>query len=234
MIAGLIVGSYVATLVLRWPTGAQATSGRSRCDRCGTTLRPADLVPLLSYVLRRGRCGACGARIDPLHWRVELAAAAIGGTALLLSPTPAGAALALFGWLLLPLALLDWRHFWLPDRLTGLLALVGLGLGGWVSQVDLVDRLIGGAAGFVSLWLLALAYRKARGRDGLGQGDPKLLGAIGIWTGWVALPSVMVIAATIGLGVAIARRRSATDKLPFGTLLAIGGWVIAAVQVART
>lgn len=232
-IAGLIVGSYVATLVLRWPAGAQTTSGRSSCDRCGTILRAADLIPLVSYALRRGRCRACSARIDPLHWQVEFAAAAIACAALLVSPTPAGAALALFGWLLLPLAALDWRHLWLPDRLTGLLALIGLGLGGLVSHAGLTDRLIGGGAGFASLWLLALAYRKARGRDGLGQGDSKLLGAIGLWSGWIALPSILVIAAGLGLVLAVAKRKSASDEMPFGTLLAVGGWIVVAMMLAR-
>ncbi|HYI42846.1 MAG TPA: prepilin peptidase, partial [Sphingomicrobium sp.] len=100
-VLGAIVGSYVATLCLRWPRGAQASTGRSRCDACGRTLEPLELVPVLSALAARGRCRSCGARIDRFHLRVELAAAAIGALALLISPDLRGAALALFGWLLL-------------------------------------------------------------------------------------------------------------------------------------
>ncbi len=230
---GAIVGSYLATLVVRWGRGESASTGRSRCDGCGRTLRAVELVPLLSALASRGTCRSCGARIDPLHWRTELAAAVVGGVALALAPDRSGAALALFGWLLLPLALLDWRHFWLPDRLTFPLAAAGLALGGFIGVAPLADRLIGGAAGFASLALLAWSYRRLRGREGLGGGDPKLFAAIGLWLGWMVLPFVLLLAALIGLAAALPGGLHATRRLPFGTMLAAAAWLFAALWLVR-
>lgn len=231
---GAIVGSYLATLVQRWGRQESASVGRSRCDACGRTLSPTELVPLLSALASAGRCRTCGTRIDPLHWRVEAAAAAIGMGSLILAPTwLQGGILALFGWLLLPQALLDWRHFWLPDRLTLVLAAAGLLLGGTLGIADLTDRLLGGISGLASLWALAWLYRRVRGREGLGGGDPKLLGAIGLWLGWAALPPVLLVAALTGLAIAIPGGLRATRRLPFGTMLAVSAWLVAAVSLAR-
>lgn len=233
-ILGAIVGSFVATLCLRWPRGEGAATGRSRCDSCASSLRPAELVPIVSFLLARGRCRRCGARIAPFHLQVEIAAALIGAVALLAAPGAPGLAVAIFGWLLLPLLLLDWAHFWLPDRLVVVLGLSGIAVGGWIAGQSLEARLIGGLAGFAVLLLLALAYRKARRREGLGQGDPKLLGAIGLWVGWAALPQVVLGAAVIGLAVALVdrRRMTMTSAMPLGTLLGLAGWLASLRQAA--
>lgn len=225
---GAIIGSFLATIVVRWPNGQSATVGRSRCDRCGRTIAARDLVPLISALLRRGRCRHCGARIDPLHWRIELIAAVIGASALAASPDLQGVAVGLFGLLLLPLAVLDWRHFWLPDRLVLALAVAGLP-GGAALGVALPDQLIGGLAGFASLWLVAEGYRRLRGRTGLGQGDPKLMGAIGLWLGWQWLAPLLAAAAGAGLVLAVAGRRKASDPFPFGTMLALTAWPLGLV-----
>lgn len=227
---GAIVGSFLATLVIRMPQGEQALTGRSRCDHCRRALGPLDLVPIVSRLVLRGTCRGCGARIDPTHGQVEFCAAIVGALAIGLSPTPSGLALALFGWLLLPLAWLDWRHFWLPDRLVLPLAIGGLALGGLLGPA-LIDRIIGGIAGWAVLGLLSLAYRRARGREGLGQGDPKLLGAIGLWLGWMPLAPILALAAALGLAAALKRGLSATDSLPFGTMLAAAAWPIAWFQL---
>jgi leader peptidase (prepilin peptidase)/N-methyltransferase len=228
-IAGAIAGSFLATLVVRWPAG-EALGGRSRCDGCGRALGPAALVPLLSYVVLRGRCPRCGSRIDRRHPLVELSAAAIGAVALAIAPGPVGVAGALFGWLLLTLAILDAEHFWLPDRLTAALALAGIGAGAAGIAPSLVARLIGGAAGFAALAGIGFLYARLRGRTGLGQGDPKLLGAIGLWVGWQALPLVLLGASLTGLGVVAllrlaGRRVGAADRLPLGTLMAVAAWL---------
>lgn len=221
--AGAIVGSYLSNLCVRWPRGEQVTTGRSCCDSCKRPLRPIELVPLLSGLATHGRCRTCGAGIPRLHLQLELAAAVLAAAALYLQPNVAGVALAAFWLLLLAPAFLDAQHFWLPDRLTAAIALGGLLLGGFVSGGDLVQRLAGGATGFIALWLVARAYRRVRGIDGLGAGDPKLLGAIGLWTGWMALPPILLVAAACGLGLAMAQGRSRRDRMPFGTLLALGG-----------
>ena len=222
---GAIIGSFLGAILLRWPRGESVLRGRSRCDGCGRTLAPRDLVPILSALIARGRCRSCGARIDPAHLIAEVGAALIGGAALWLTPNLLTAGLlATGGWLLLTLALLDARHHWLPDALTLPLAALGLTLGDWVLPASLPDRLIGAAAGYGALGLLAFAYRRLRGRDGLGLGDAKLLGAIGAWFGWALLPLVLLVASVAGLGWAmlLSLRGRAIDRgtaLPFGTFL---------------
>ncbi|MBB3764892.1 prepilin peptidase [Sphingomicrobium lutaoense] len=234
-VTGAIVGSYLATLVLRWPRGEGASRGRSACDHCGVTIRPADLVPILSHLLRRGRCRACGQPIDATHFLVEASGAAIGAGAMALSPGVAGAVLALMGWILLPLVILDWRHLWLPDRLVAILAASGLPLAGLANGLPLIDRLIGGAAGFASLWGIAFLYRRWRGREGMGEGDPKLFGALGCWCGWAGLPLVLLGAAA-GLlayallsGVAGERER----EHPLGSALGVAGFLLLAAEASR-
>lgn len=231
ILLGAIVGSFVATLLIRWPQDRGAMAGRSRCDGCDATLGPAELVPVLSYVVARGRCRRCGARIDPLHVWVELAAALIGAMALLAHPLPLGLATALLGWWLLALALLDRAHQWLPDRLT--LPLIPLGLiVAWLGLgPPLVDRIAGVILGWTLLALLAFVYHRLRGREGIGGGDPKLLAAIGAWVGVLQLPFVLLGAGAIGLASALLMRArgdsvDGTTRLPLGTFLALAAWPI--------
>ncbi len=227
---GAIVGSFVATLVVRWPEGRSVLLGRSCCDGCGRTLAARDLIPLLSALSSRGRCRTCGARIDPVHWQVELACAFVGLSAGLIAVDPLQASAgATFGWLLVGLAGLDRRAFWLPDRLTAALALAGLAAGAAGLGPELPDRLTGGAAGLASLWLIARGYRLLRGREGMGGGDPKLFGAIGLWLGWRVLPTVLLLAGLLGLGIVLFRRLTGRpvargDALPLGTLLAAAAY----------
>lgn len=221
---GLIVGSFVATLAVRWPDNRKI-GGRSACDACGETLRWFELVPLLSYALTRGRCRRCGAAIGLIHPVGEVICAFVGALALGLEPGIEGALAALAGWLIVALALIDLRAFWLPDVLTGLLVVVAAGsaLAGIDPPPEI--RLIGAAGGFLVLWGIARTYRLVRGREGLGGGDPKLFGAIGLWLGWEALPFVLLLGSLIGLmAVATMMARGtavrSTTRLPFGSMLA--------------
>lgn len=228
-VAGAIFGSFIANLVLRWPRGEQVLGGRSRCEACGKPLGIVELVPILSHLLQRGRCRACGATIDRRHLAIEAGAALIGASALFASPDLNGVAGAVFGWFLLALAALDAEHFWLPDRLTLPLGALGLAAGAAGLGVPFADRVIGAAAGFGALAAIALGYRALRGRDGLGWGDPKLLGAIGAWLGWQMLPIVLLLASLIGLLAVLAQRArgeavSATTRVPLGALMAVAAW----------
>jgi leader peptidase (prepilin peptidase)/N-methyltransferase len=162
---------------------------------------------------------------------IELAAAAVGVWAALSQPGPVEAGLtALLGWQLLLIAVLDAEHFWLPDRLTLPLLATGLVAAALLDRTTVVEAVIGAAVGFAALWLLALAYRRLRGRDGLGGGDPFLLAAGGAWVGWIGLPSVLLLAAAAGLSFVAARavtggKVSGADRLPFGPCLATGIWL---------
>jgi len=137
---------------------------------------------------------------------------------------------ALLGWSLLLIAAVDARHFWLPDWLTLPLLAGGLTATALFDRPALVDHLVGAAAGFAVLWGIAALYRRARGREGLGGGDFRLLAAAGAWTGWMGLPSVLLWASVAGLSLVLARlvlRQpvSGEDRLPFGVFLAMGLWM---------
>jgi len=236
-LAGAIVGSFLAALVIRWPGGRSVLVGRSACDACGRTLAPIELVPLASALWLRGRCRTCHKPIDPRHWQIELAAAAIGVIAGLAVPGPVALAGAVFGWLLLALAALDIAAFWLPDALTATLALAGIAVALLGVSPPLLDRAIGGIAGFAALWLIAAGYRAIRHREGMGGGDPKLLGAIGLWLGWRMLPVVLLLASLTGLAVVLVRLATGRgvrgdDRLPFGALLAIAAYPAWLVMLA--
>jgi leader peptidase (prepilin peptidase) / N-methyltransferase len=213
--------------------------GRSACDHCGAQVGAVDLIPIISFVALRGKCRACGGAIAARHVWIELAAALVAGAAMLVSPDASGMAGAVFGWLLLSLAITDATYFRLPNIMTGLLAATGLVAGLSGISPALSDRLIGGVAGFGGLALIALLYRLIRKREGLGGGDPKMLGAIGMWLGWQMLPLVLLGASVCGL-IAVATRllrgqRVAGDMaLPFGSLMAAAAfavWIWGAVQI---
>ncbi len=157
-------------------------------------------MPLLSWFAAGGRCRHCGARLGWFYPAVEAAALAI---ALLAVGVDRGAMAwidAGFGWWLLALAWIDWRHMVLPDVMT--LPLVPIGLRGHVGKPwnrrNLRDSLLGAAAGLFGLWLVAWVYRRIRGREGLGFGDAKLFAAAGAWVGASGLPGVLAGAALGG------------------------------------
>ncbi|MBW8304215.1 MAG: prepilin peptidase [Brevundimonas sp.] len=229
--AGLLAGSFLGLVSLRLPRGEGFVGGRSRCRGCDRPLGPWRLIPLLSYAVSRGRCAACGAAIPIRYPAMELGCGVIGIFSALAQPSPAAAVLtALLGWQLLLIAVVDGEHFWLPDQLTVPLLGTGLLAALTLDRLSVADSLAGAAVGFGGLWLVARVYRKVRGRDGLGGGDPFLLAAGGAWTGWIGLPGVLIWAAAAGLSVVAARaltsgRISGSDRLPFGVFLALGVWL---------
>lgn len=236
-VLGLIIGSFLATLIIRWPEQRSVVGGRSSCDSCGHSLRAWELVPVASFLLQRGKCRKCGAKIATDHIAIELSAGLIGGLAMLAAPGIEGPAGAGFGWLLLTLAALDAKHHWLPDGLTALLALSGLAASFLSLGPALQDSVIGGLAGVASLAIIAALYKMIRGREGLGAGDPKMFGAIGCWLGWQALPLVILGASLTGLLVAISWRWrgktvSADSMLPLGSLMAVAAFPLWLLQTA--
>jgi len=230
-IAGAIVGSFLATILVRWPEGRSVVAGRSQCDGCGAALRAAELVPILSYLAARGRCRRCGAQIDARHMLVEVAAGLIGLVSVLAHPLPMAAATLVFGLMLLILAALDAEHQWLPDALTWPLIPLGL-LAAWIGWgPPLLDSALGALAGGGTLWGLGWLYSRLRGREGIGGGDPKLLTGIGAWVGVLQLPLVLLGAGLFGLvAVALMQMRGRTvdaaTRLPLGTLMALAAWPI--------
>lgn len=231
LVVAPFVGSFAATAGLRLCTGGDALFGRSACDQCGFRLGIRDLMPVASFALSRGRCRHCGGRIDPLHLMAELGAPVVPLTAMLVATGLELWFLCGLGWLLIAQTVADLRYFTLPDSLNLGIAALGLAALAVLAPGSLPDALIGIAVGFLSLAAVALLYERLRGRTGLGLGDAKLLGALGAWTGWLGLPSTVLIAAvTAGLAALglrlLGKRVTATTEIPFGPFLALGAWIV--------
>lgn len=228
---GAIWGSFVSALGSRWPIGESVIKGRSHCDQCSAPIALYDLIPIFSFLNLRGKCRTCG---EPIGWTplvIEVIAALIGVFPVLLFPGEQAFALAIFGWLLLPLVILDFQHLWLPTRLVLLLATGGLIAGPMVtSDILWQDRLIAVATGFLSLEIIRRAFQWLRGKDGMGAGDPKLFAAIGLWLGWAALPYVLLAASGIGIAFILvlgAARRDHATQFPFGSYMGIAAYCVA-------
>ncbi len=243
---GLVMGSAVTALSYRVPRGRSWVRGRSACPACDTALGFRDLIPLLSFLLARGRCRHCGARIA---WRYPLTELACGAWALLLyRQVGLGLSLpllALWGFLMVALFWIDLDFQLLPDALTfpGTLIAVGAALS---MPGGAHHALLGMAVGSGLLWILAWGYFRLRKTEGMGGGDIKLAAMFGAALGWKLTLLTLFLAALAGSlwGVSlIARRRGgAQTALPFGTLLAPAamvallwgdGWVRAYVGLFR-
>jgi leader peptidase (prepilin peptidase)/N-methyltransferase len=231
-VLGLITGSYLNVVIHRLPRGVSTVLPPSSCPSCGTRIRARDNVPLLSYLWLRGRCRNCGRSIG---WRYPMVEAATGALflACYLRFGASWSALiaALFGGLMIALALIDLEHFILPDRIT----LPGIALGllaqplvGWVGTgwAGIVRALIGAAVGAGVILAMNAVWLAVRGVQGFGYGDVKMLAMIGAFLGVRGVVVTLFLAALLGslTGIALmARRRiQMQSKLPFGFFLSIG------------
>jgi leader peptidase (prepilin peptidase)/N-methyltransferase len=248
---GLLIGSFLNVVIYRlprvlerqWAAECAELSGqpvaaapafnlvrpRSACRQCGHVLQWWENIPVLSYVLLRGRCSSCKAPIGLRYPAVEISTAALFGfAAWRWGVTPAGAAWAAFSAALLALALIDWDTTLLPDDITLPLAWGGLIAAsfGW-SGVPLDDALWGAVAGYLSLWTVYQGFKLLTGKEGMGYGDFKLFAGLGVWFGWQALVPVILLASVIGAVVGIAMKFTSGLReggyVPFGPFLALGG-----------
>ena len=229
-VLGLVVGSFLTVVVHRVPRKESVVSPRSRCPRCGTELRARDNVPVISWVLLRGRCRACGEPIPPEYPLLELATAGLFAAASLVYERVLVAALiAVLLGLLLALGAIDARHRVVPNAITypALLGLAIALLAGDLAGggVDVLDGLIGLAAYAGPLFLLALLVP-----GGMGMGDVKLAALIGLVLGSLGLRYVAVaaglgiLAGGVGGIVAMAvLRYGRKQTIPYGPYLAAGG-----------
>jgi len=255
----LLIGSFLNVVILRlpvmmereWRAQAAALEGReeepgepfnlvvprSRCPKCGAAVRAWQNIPLLSYVLLRGRCAGCSAPIGLRYPAVEaFTALASMLVAWRFGVTPEAVAALVLTWTLIALSVIDIDHQLLPDSLT--LPLLWLGLllslwhetaGGTVLFQTPREAIIGAAAGYLALWSVYHLFRLVTGKEGMGYGDFKLLAVLGAWLGWQMLPLIILLSAAVGAVVGIAlmivTRRGRDVPIPFGPYLAAAGWI---------
>ena len=251
-IIGLCVGSFVNVVIYRLPkmldrgwraqcaelAGESAAASppynlvipRSQCPSCGHPISALENIPVLSYLVLRGRCRSCKARISARYPLVELLTGALAVAAALRFHgvlTIAAACVLLCA--LVALTFIDFDTQLLPDNIT--LPLVWAGLlvntAGIMPGVSLRDAVLGAVAGYLALWIVYWLFKLIRGKEGMGYGDFKLLAALGAWLGWQMLPLIVLLSslvgATIGIGLVVFRGRDHQVPLAFGPFLAIAG-----------
>jgi len=232
-VIALVAGSWLGVLIRRLPDGRPVALARSACESCGGTLRARDLIPVVSYLRLRGRCRDCQAPIGRFHLDVELVAVAVAFWAALEAGDDMvrlGASCVL-GWTLLAAGWIDAQRMVLPDVLTIPLLLLGLAGTWWLNPPAIADRAAAAILGYVLFRSIAFGYRSLRGRDGLGQGDAKLLAAGGAWVGLAALPSVVLTSALLGILSALVLRAlgyrlTRATQIPLGPSLALAVWLV--------
>src|SRR5450432_462073 len=205
---------------------------RSQCPACGHQIRAVENVPVISYMLLRGRCANCKAPISARYPLVEALTGALSVCVLLrFGATPAALAACVFVWILIALTFIDFDTQLLPDNLTLPLLWAGLlaNVLGAVPSVSLRDAIIGAIAGYLVLWTVYWLFKLIRGKEGMGYGDFKLLGAMGAWLGWQMLPLIILLSSVVGaaIGISLVAFKGRDHQIPlaFGPYLAIAGLI---------
>ena len=230
-ILGICIGSFLNVVIYRLPRELNMALPSSHCPHCQHTLKWFHNIPVFSYIFLKARCAFCHTKITWRYPLVELITGIITvflfhdfGWSLIFVET------ALFSFILISLLFIDLEHQLLPDSLTLLLLWLGLLASIFPVFTHPSDAIIGAAAGYSSLWIIANTYQLITKREGMGYGDLKLLAALGAWTGWQVLPWIVLIAALLSAGVAIfllvTKRANAKSAIAFGPYLAIAGWVV--------
>jgi leader peptidase (prepilin peptidase) / N-methyltransferase len=266
-LVGLVVGSFLNVVIYRLPIilerewRAQAaelaisaddstqtamppvqerftlSTPRSACPNCKAPIKAHQNIPVISWLMLRGRCASCKTKISARYPLVELATGVLSAWVAWHFGFGASAACGvLITWVLIALTGIDIDHQLLPDNMTlpllwgGLIAAVAIGpIMGYPLPVSPRDAIIGAGAGYLSLWLVFHAFRLITGKEGMGYGDFKLFAALGAWLGWKLLPLVILLSAATGaiLGILmiVFRGRDRAAPMPFGPYLAAAGWI---------
>jgi len=264
-ILGLVIGSFLNVVIYRlplmleraWQHEAREILGegdttaapraeaetfnlatpRSACPACGAPVRAWQNIPILSFLLLRGRCAACGAAIPLRYPLVEGLTGILSAiVAWRYGATPECAGALMLTWALIALAMIDLDHQLLPDAITLPLLWLGLALSLWASPASPGalfpyprEAIAGALAGYLSLWSIYKLFKLVTGKEGMGYGDFKLLAALGAWLGWQMLPVVILMSAAVGAAVGIGlvafTRHARETPIPFGPYLAAAGFV---------
>lgn len=251
---GLIVGSFLNVVILRLPIMMERqwkleclealhpdkvpenpmtynlVTPASNCMECGHKIRPWENIPVFSYLFLKGKCSHCKTSISVRYPFIEIISAVLA----VIAGVAYGASLqtllvCLLAWSLLTLTMIDLDTQLLPDSIT--LPLLWLGLLANTQQlfVPLTDAVFGAMAGYLSLWLVYWGFKLATGKEGMGYGDFKLLGALGAWLGWQMLPLIILLSSLVGtlvgVGLMVFKQHQRENPIPFGPYLAAAGFI---------
>ena len=250
IILGLLIGSFLNVVIHRlpkmmeqeWHNNCLELQGkeipeqakfnivipRSACPSCGHQITSLENIPIISYLLLRGKCKGCKAKISMRYPLVEaLTGALLGAVAYKFGYTYT----TLFAWIftiaLITLTFIDFDTQLLPDDITLPLLWIGLLFNLNHGVTDLKSAVIGAMIGYLILWSVYWLFKIVTGKEGMGYGDFKLLGAIGAWFGWQIIPAVIllssILGAVIGIAMIMFRGKSGGTAIPFGPFLALGG-----------
>lgn len=249
---GLCVGSFLNVVIHRLPKmmeqewhaqcadlrgEAPSTAGsltlahpRSRCPSCHHQISALENIPIISYLLLRGRCSDCGTTISLRYPIVEAITAAVSAYAVWhFGATIQAAGALLMIWALIALTGIDFDTQLLPDSITLPLLWIGLAFNLAGTYADLYSAVIGAMAGYLVLWLVFWLFKLATGKEGMGFGDFKLLAALGAWLGWQMLPVIIllssIVGALVGISLIVAARHGRNTPIPFGPYLAAAGLI---------
>ena len=249
-IFGLLIGSFLNVVIYRVPKMMQRESEnyvahesgkplphgdrfnlmvpRSACPHCGHGITALENIPVLSYLVLRGKCSQCKAPISARYPVIEAITGALSGWLIWqFGGGMTGLAVLVFAWMLIAMTFIDADTQLLPDDLT--LPLLWLGLLANLNStfVPLQEAVIGAVIGYLCLWLIFWAFKLATGKEGMGYGDFKLLAALGAWLGWKMLPVIVllssVVGAIVGIALIILAKRGRDIPMPFGPYLAAAG-----------
>lgn len=250
---GLLIGSFLNVCISRWPDEKSVVSPRSSCPKCGKLIRAWDNIPILSFVLLRGRCRDCGERISWRHPVVELlTAVSFGWFVASLGVTPVAAKYCLFAAMLIGLVFSDLETLLLPDEFTIGGWIIGI-IGAWFIAVpdstfhlindlsrwhlsphwlSVGEAVVGGGLPAGSLWFGGWLFEKVRKKEGLGFGDVKMIGMVGAFLGLRGCLLTIVLGSVIGsvIGLAyikLAKKDASEYQLPFAVFLGVGAFVAA-------
>jgi len=250
---GLVVGSFLNVVIYRLPLMMETrwrkdccellevpqekeaprltlATPNSHCPHCGSAIKPWQNIPVLSYLLLRGKCAVCGVGISLRYPTIELVTGLLTlSLAWYFALSPALLGAVIFTWALVTLTMIDVDHKLLPDDITLPLLWLGLlfNIGG--TYVNLTDAVIGAMAGYLILWSVYWLFKLTTGKEGMGYGDFKLLAALGAWLGWQALPLIILLSSLVGalcgIALILLKGRGREVPIPFGPYLAVAGWI---------
>ncbi|WP_445355857.1 prepilin peptidase [Microbulbifer sp. EKSA008] len=257
-IFGALIGSFLNVVILRLPVMMERSYKRdfynyfgikpsseeqrelgkpfnlvlphSHCPKCKVEIKPWQNIPIISYLLLRGKCGSCGTAISKRYPMIELITGILTAVVVWqLGFTWQALAGCFFTWALVALTGIDFDKQLLPDSITLPLLWAGLLINIWGAFASLQDAVIGAIAGYLSLWLVFHIFKIVTGKEGMGAGDFKILAAIGAWFGWQVLPMVILLSAAVGAAAgiswSIAVGRDRNLPIAFGPYLAGAGWI---------